>query len=495
MLRTRRLQQPPIVLAAAVFGLLTGIVISLLPGHTGSMLIGFGLLLCLATIEPVSALMLLLVTAPLKALILSEAPIIIPLEIGQAGLILLMISILIRHAVERRPLQIALSPVHVGLGLFIAAAMLSLPVAASFTSSIGEIIKWLEMALLVTICLLLFQAERASLLVFALTLPALVQAVTGIYQFFGGSGAEHLRILDGTHFRAFGTFGQPNPYAAFLGLTLPLVMATAAGYFSNSLRIMRKHAFAAGLLRNGTFWSVTLMGIFYSGAAALLLGALLVSWSRGAWMGIAAASAVVLFLLPRTALQRAGILLAALAFAGIALTQGLIPASIADRMIGFVSELTSVTDVRGVYVTDENYAVTERIAHWQVAELIARDHPWIGAGFDNYEAAYPDYALLEWRNPLGHAHNYYLNLLAEIGIIGLSAYLILWGGVIGVTLRIWLAASGLARFWAAGLLGTWTYLAIHSLVDKLYVNNMFIQLGCLLGLLAILIRQQEASTE
>ena len=56
---------------------------------------------------------------------------------------------------------------------------------------------------------------------------------------------------------------------------------------------------------------------------------------------------------------------------------------------------------------------------------MAGDRPWLGVGFGNYGAAYEEYALINWPDPLGHAHNYYLNLVAEIGFIGLGAYLLL----------------------------------------------------------------------
>lgn len=37
-----------------------------------------------------------------------------------------------------------------------------------------------------------------------------------------------------------------------------------------------------------------------------------------------------------------------------------------------------------------------------------------------------------------------------------------------------------------GLLGVWTYIAIHSFLDKLYVNNLFLHVGVMLGILAVL---------
>lgn len=204
-------------------------------------------------------------------------------------------------------------------------------------------------------------------------------------------------------------------------------------------------------------------------------------------MGFAGALVVMLFFIPKSLPRRSGLVVLLVTLVVFAWIQGLVPAAISTRMVGFINDLTSVTDVRGAYVTDENYAVTERIAHWQAAEWMARDNPWTGVGFDNYEVAYSTYALMEWQNPLGHAHNYYLNLLAEIGIIGLLAYLFTWLSIALITVYVSVRSTGIERMWSIGLLGTWTYIAIHSLVDKVYVNNIFIHIGCMFGLLAILL--------
>ena len=46
----------------------------------------------------------------------------------------------------------------------------------------------------------------------------------------------------------------------------------------------------------------------------------------------------------------------------------------------------------------------------------------------------------------------------------------------------------LARLILVGLFGSWAYLAVHSLTDNLYVNNLFLHLGVMLGVLAVLQR-------
>ncbi len=105
-------------------------------------------------------------------------------------------------------------------------------------------------------------------------------------------------------------------------------------------------------------------------------------------------------------------------------------------------------------------------------------------GLGNYATAYPAVRLLNWPNALGHAHNIYLNALAETGLVGLAAYVLLWAWVIALTIRVLNHASGLERGLALGLLGAWTHLSAHQIVDDLYVNNIHFLIA---GLLALLI--------
>jgi O-antigen ligase len=164
---------------------------------------------------------------------------------------------------------------------------------------------------------------------------------------------------------------------------------------------------------------------------------------------------------------------------------GLVPAGVSERLVSFQADLR-FGDMRGVPINDSNYAVVERLAHWQAAVGMARDDLWLGVGFGNYAADYAKYALLNWPDALGHAHNYYLNLLAEVGVVGLAAYGVLWTAVFWQTMCILRRADGWERGIALGLLGVWTALTLHHFVDKLYVNNLYVHLGVMFGLLQIL---------
>lgn len=218
-----------------------------------------------------------------------------------------------------------------------------------------------------------------------------------------------------------------------------------------------------------------------------MLAALAMSWSRGAWLSFGAAISAMAIALPRR--TRWGLMLIAILVLG---TLGLhatgrLPASFVARLTSFVRDVR-LEDVRGVAINDANYAVIERLAHWQSALAMFRHNFWTGVGLGCYEPAYPQFALINWPFALGHAHNIYLNLAAETGLLGLLSYLILWAVVFWQTWRITRRAKGLARGIAIGLLGVWTHLSVHHGLDNLYVNNVHLHIGVLLGLLAWLAR-------
>ena len=84
------------------------------------------------------------------------------------------------------------------------------------------------------------------------------------------------------------------------------------------------------------------------------------------------------------------------------------------------------------------------------------------------------------------SRNYYINLLAEVGVVGLAAYSLFWAAVFWQSFRLLHEFAWPGRGIVLGLLGVWAAIAAHHLVDKLYVNNIYIHLGVMLGLLQLL---------
>ncbi|MBI4769670.1 MAG: O-antigen ligase family protein [Chloroflexi bacterium] len=465
----------------ALAALAGGLALGALPLRYGAaLLLGAGLLLA-ALRQPLVGLALTLLVAPTKAYLAAALPG-LPADWGQAALALTLAVWLVRAA-YRRELRLSFpAPLLALLGYAFVGA-LSLTRAADLTAGLGQLVKWLEVALVALLVVEQARAGHAGWILAGALLAGSAQAAIGLWQFgLRGAGPQGFAIL-GSHFRAYGTFEQPNPYAGYLGLIWPLAAGLALGlaaeWFHERLEIREWRL--QSLIPNLQSLISPLHSPLPPAAVALAaLAGLGVSFSRGAWLGAGAAvGAMILF---GTRKWWAGGLLVAGGLAGIGFLSGsgLLPGVIADRLRD-VGTFVQVYDVRGANITDENFALVERVAHWQAALEMARQHPWLGVGLDNYEAAYPGVRLLNWVYPLGHAHNIYLNALAETGALGLAAYLTLWGTVFAFTIR-GLRARGWRRGLALGLLGAFTHLSVHNLVDNLYVNNTHLLVGVLLGL-------------
>ena len=269
-----------------------------------------------------------------------------------------------------------------------------------------------------------------------------------------------------------------------MGIALPLALMCAA---VQSYQIM--HDLRAG--RRVAPERLLLLAAVAS-AGGIVAAALFASWSRGAWLGFAVSLVVMLVAWPRRALKGIALALALAALCFALWSAGLLPRSVVSRITTAATDLFSFNDVRGANFTPTNFAVIERLAHWQAAVGMAQDHPLFGVGLGNYAIRYADYHLINWEAPLGHAHNQYLNFLAETGVVGLAAYLAFWIAIFRVTWKTLKHPDRTGRAVAVGLLGCWTYIGVHSVFDNLFVNNLFLHIGVLLAVLAILHRQVSA---
>jgi O-antigen ligase len=422
--------------------------------------------------EPLFGLVMALFLGPLRAWLAIWRPGLAP-NLGQAVLVLALAS-WIAGGLLRRELRFPMPPLAVPLVVFLFVALLSLWAPFDIWASFLELAKWIQMLLVVVMVydrLTLPKAgRRIALLVAGLAGSAVLQAAIGLWQFgLRGDGVENFAI-DDRFYRAYGTFQQPNPFGAFMGLMaaflLGLAVATAVDQRRERRAISR------------WVWAVGGAGIF-------VVAGLVASWSRGGWMGFGVALLLMTVFLPRRGVWGA-VLVAVLLIGGAWLyTTGRLHPAIAGRLTSFLA-YAQFEDVRGVGVTDANYAVVERMAHWQAALSMWRDNFWLGVGLGGYEAAYQDYDLINWPLPLGHAHNYYLNVVAETGLLGLISFLVwfvlLYFRLIVLSRRL----TGWQRGLALGMIGSWTHFAVHSLVDTLLVNNVHLHLSVLLGLAAYL---------
>ena len=407
----------------------------------------------------------------------------IPVSVGNLTAVdLLVVGVLAlwiaRMIAQEREIRIRWPPLSLPFVFFLFAALLTTTVAFSLQYAAKEFVKWFEMfAVYVYVANNLDESKTLRVLT-VLLLAGLSEAAIGIYQFLFRVGPEGFGLF-GRFMRAYGTFEQPNPYAGYLGLIIPVALGVVLAVFSNRSSVFRKTE--DWILKTGYYALAAV-------ALAAMLAALLMSWSRGAWLGVAAGLVVVIVVQSRRAFVLSVIAAFVLTFAILLSSINVIPSAIAERFSG-IGDYFGVFDVRGVKVDDANFAIVERMAHWQAAAEMFADHPWLGVGFGNYAAVYPGYALPRWSDPLGHAHNYYLNVAAEAGLIGLIAYLLLWIAAVWQGWRALGATRGVPSVWhsiAAGLLGMVVVLSIHNGFDNLFVHGMAVQVGIGLGIVAVI---------
>ena len=368
--------------------------------------------------------------------------------------------------------------------LWVGAQFLSTLAALDFAEAAAEVIKWLELLVLLLVVPAMVPPGRALWVAAALVAGGVGQALLGLYQFYFQVGPDWFVLFD-RYMRAYGSFGQPNPFAGYLGLTLPVAL-------SMSLWALGEWWRQDGERQAALWWGG------YFGVATLMIAAgLLASWSRGAWVGAAAGLLVVVALRSRRTAAAVGVLLVAGLFAGLfgSFRPDLVPAPLASRVADLPAYF-GMADVLNQPVTDDNFAVVERVAHWYAAGKMWELSPWVGVGPGNYGITYPQVRLPRWEEPLGHAHNIYLNVLAETGLVGLLFFLLFWLVTLGWIWRTVRACGSdrRASALALGVLGIFVHATVHHLFDNLFVQGMVLHLGLWLAMTVLIGRQNALRT-
>lgn len=224
-----------------------------------------------------------------------------------------------------------------------------------------------------------------------LGLLALRQFVTGDYSWtaFGLAQADYQQISGADHaFRA----GGPVADANFFGQIMVVVLAL-------SLERLRGAATTGARLTGGA-------------AAAVALGTIAVTYSRGALL----AAAVVLVLAIMRLRHR--VLILALGAAAVTALFAVGPANYGER-IAQVPSAVGLGD-RGAPIDP---AISGRTSSWLVAERMLMDQPLVGVGYGQYHLEYLNYAEhigRDWRGEPRAPHSLPLQILAEQGVIGFA---------------------------------------------------------------------------
>lgn len=403
------------------------------------------------------------------------------------------------HALADKRRRVRFGPLALpGALLLLALALSSSYSPYSVTDGLKETARWAGVLLIYAIVAANVRTPRQAALVAAsMLLAPTAEALLGLWQFVTADGPPTFLVAGGRFARAYGTIGQPNSFAGYMNMAWPLAVALAGVQF-----VFRP-------------WS-----LLAAGAAALLLAALGASFSRGGWVGAAGGGAALLALwawywpkharqsplisanagttfTPGTATisdiagmsssrrlaQLSGLVLAVVLGAALIWSAGLLPASVSGRLNSIAANLR-IFDARSVDVNPENFAVVERMAQLQAGWRMASAHPLLGVGPGNFTNAYGAVAVPPWYDSRGHAHNYYLHMAAEAGVVGLLAYLALLAAAIYQGLRALRKPRGPGwRALSLGCCGIIAAVMTHNMFENLHVLYLPLQLGAAWGLL------------
>lgn len=216
---------------------------------------------------------------------------------------------------------------------------------------------------------------------------ASIVSLYGILQYFTGSIGEAGAWLDTEMFegiagRVVSTLENPNMLAEYLILLLPLAVC----------RLLTRGTPAK---RTAALCATALMGV-----------CLILTWSRGAWLGLIFGALVFLLIWSRRSLY--------LILAGV-VSVPFLPFVLPDSIISRFTSIGNLADTSTSY----------RLNIWRGAVHMLEDywHCGIGIGEAAWDTVYPRYSLAAIE-AAPHAHNLYLQTWIECGIVGIVLLLL-----------------------------------------------------------------------
>lgn len=274
---------------------------------------------------------------------------------------------------------------------------------------------------------------------------AVYQQATGTYDnvYWGFGQAEVQNIIGKSKdYRIAGPIGDPNFFAQILIVLVPLGLNRLWDEPTRPLRLL-------------ALWSL--------GVCVLTI---MFTFSRGAFL----AMILVLGLMfirrpPRPLVMIITIITAVVLFQ-------FVPAQYTDRMRTLIDLIPGV----GSDQPQTEISFRGRSSELKVAIDIFKDYPFFGVGFNNYKVYYQEYAVplgIERRREARSAHSLYLQLAAEMGIVGLAAFSIVIGMMLYSLRRARLLFEGAGLDNYAGLVFALTVGLIGYLIAGIFLQPAY----------------------
>ncbi len=369
------------------------------------------------------------------------------------------------------------SPIAVPIGYFILANFISVILSEYVFVSLGGFFFKLLQSTFIVFTFMEGMRTRGQLRIFITVFMISAGVVTGsgIFQYLTTKDFIHGHpLMDG---RVTSSFKHPNDFGTYLAVVLPIIVSLVFYWIKLFIGWLGKSKKRLGTQRDICIL-VLLIAVFVSSLACLGL-----TLSRGAW---AAALTALLFL----GLQSRKILPAFILII-VFFSLVFLPRLEKVRNVSFMSdnvkiqrrdlarmvdkEESSFLNYSKSYLkTIEHFEGMGRGGFWREAWSIIRIHPIFGNGPNTYSKIMSDMR----SNAGGYPHNCFLQMWAEIGIVGLIAFL----GIVFVFYwnffrTAFACADPFLRDVSFGFMAALTGYLLHSFIDtNLYsaqLGNLF----------------------
>ncbi len=306
--------------------------------------------------------------------------------------------------------------------------------------------------------------NRVKALLMSVLFLGAFEAVYGLIQYLGDY--DYIWQFNRQHYRelATGTLINHNHYA----LLVNLCICTGIGYlYYRSSRLLEGYKLS---------WKLVLTA---PNAAKLLWVAF--------WLAVMGLG--VVFSMSRMGIVAMIACLGVMAMASKTAESGKRTIAIGLLMIFAVLGMATYIGIDAVLVRYENISLEreanqDRVALWRDAWKMIKEHPVLGQGLGTFQWIYPAYESIRPDTPAKYAHNNYLQVLAELGIVGLAVFIWIFVAVWRVAVKnLRNEQDPLARGVGLGTIGAMTAIALQEITDfGLYIPGVALMAAVLIGL-------------
>lgn len=339
----------------------------------------------------------------------------------------------------------------VAVGLWLVAALVATIISPDLRLSAGVLKGWWfdPILLLLTSLLLIKNKKDINYLILGLLSGGALVGTWGLIEYVFNFGMQADNLLNSVY--------KPANYVALL--VVPIILL---GW---------------GALKNSTNLNNRLLISFL---ISLQLVALWYTKSYGGFLGLMSGILILLFFITSKKVKKiAAIFFLLLIFVGI-LT------------------LASQPKFQKIINLTERNSLTTRLQIWEISLEVAKQHSFFGVGLGNFYTPYRTQAFAMYQPPLEwevvKAHNLFLNLWLEVGILGLLVFVYLIIIFARCTYQLLKQNLTPTEWWyiapsVAAMIATLT----HGLLDTPYFKNDLAILFLLIWILPFILWQQKVN--